>query len=244
MKPRIETVGRLTCRTIDRLTDEANPKLVFVLCHGYGASGSDLVPIGDELLDQCPDLQSHVQFVFPEAPLALDDLGLPGGRAWWPIDMVKLQLASATGRFRDLRRDRPEGLVASRERLMETIKILSERTGVPLARFVVGGFSQGAMLSTDTVLQLDENPAALVAMSGSLLNEAEWLERAKHHAGLRVLQSHGTADPILPFVAAEWLKDLLVAARANVEFIPFSGGHQIPFEVFDRIAILLSELVK
>ena len=242
MKTRIETIGRLKCRIVDRLREGTLPELVVVFCHGYGASGSDLVPIGDELLDQCPTLQGRVQFVFPEAPLSLDDVGLAGGRAWWPIDMVKLQLASATGRFRDLRQDRPEGLVDSRDRLLETLRLLSERTGVKLSRFVLGGFSQGAMLSTDTALALDGNLAALIVMSGSLLNESEWLECAPRHSGLRVLQSHGTQDPLLPFAAAEWLRDLLSAAGATVEFVPFSGGHQIPFEVFEQIALLLEGL--
>lgn len=242
MKTRLETIGRLKCRLVDNLPAGTNPGLVVVLCHGYGASGSDLVPIGEELLGQCPNLHDRVQFVFPEAPLSLDDLGLPGGRAWWPIDLVKLQLAAATGRFRDLQQRRPDGLVDSRDRLVETLRLLGERTGLTLSRFVLGGFSQGAMLSTDVALQLDVNPAALIAMSGSLLNESEWQERAPHHSGLRVLQSHGTEDPLLPFAATEWLRDLLTKAGATVEFVPFPGGHQIPFEVFERIAVLLESL--
>lgn len=242
MNTRTESVGRLKCRFVDDLPSGANPKLVVVLCHGYGASGSDLVPIGEELLDQCPQLRPGIQFVFPEAVLSLDDAGVPGGRAWWPIDMVKLQLANATGRFRDMRTECPAGLPEARERLIETLKLLSERTGVDLSRFVLGGFSQGAMLSTDTALHLDTNLAALIAMSGSLLNETEWKELAPKHAGLRVLQSHGTEDPLLPFAAAEWLRDLLTAAGASVEFVPFRGGHQIPFEVFERLSVLLGTL--
>ena len=242
VKTRIEKIGRLKCRVVDNLPDETNPELVVVLCHGYGASGSDLVPIGEELLDQSPSLHGRVQFVFPEAPLSLDDLGLPGGRAWWPIDLMKLQLAAATGRFRDLQRRRPDGLVEARDRLIETLRLLNERTGVGLSRFVLGGFSQGAMLSTDVALHLDVNPAALIALSGSLLNESEWQERAPLHPGLRVLQSHGSEDPLLPLASAEWLRDLLNGAGAAVEFVSFRGGHQIPFEVLERIAVLLESL--
>lgn len=240
----METIGRLKCRFVDDIPSGTSPDLVVVLCHGYGASGADLVPIGEELLEHCPNLRQRVQFVFPEAVLSLEDAGVPGGRAWWPIDMVKLQLANATGRFRDMRTECPVGLPEARERLIETLKLLSERTGVGLSRFVLGGFSQGAMLSTDTALHLDSNLAALVAMSGSLLNELQWRELALKHAGLRVLQSHGSDDPLLPFVAAEWLRDLLSAAGATLEFVPFRGGHQIPFEVFDRLAVLLGSLVE
>lgn len=243
MKTLVETIGRLKCRLVGDLLDGEKPHLVVVLSHGYGASGTDLVPIGQELLDQFPDLRSHVLFVFPEAPLSLDDQGIPGGRAWWPIDLMRLQVAAATGQFRQLQRDRSDAMVESRNRLIETLQVLSERWGLRLSQFVIGGFSQGAMLSVDTSLALPENVAGVVAMSGSLLNEAEWLERAPQHAGLRVLQSHGTADPLLPFDAAERLRDLLTAAGAVVDFIPFQGGHQIPFEVFDGVGEFLSSLV-
>jgi phospholipase/carboxylesterase len=242
VKSRIETIGRLKCRTVDDLAGDMKPGLVVILCHGYGASGSDLVPIGEELFGQFPQLQRRVQFVFPEAPLSLDHVGMPGGRAWWQIDLEKLQLAAATGRFREMQQRRPDGLEESRERLVETLHLIGERTGIEVSRIVVGGFSQGAMLSTDVTLHLDVNPAALIAMSGSLLNESEWQQRAPRHSGLRVLQSHGTADPLLPFASAESLRDLLTGAGAKVEFIPFQGGHQIPLEVFERIGVLLESL--
>lgn len=243
LKTQTETIGRLTCRSVDLLPDDAKPQAVVILCHGYGAPGTDLVPIGEELLHQFPELKA-VRFVFPEAPLSLDDQGIYGGRAWWPIDLVKLQIAAATGRFRNLSQDRPEGMPAARDMLRETLRLICERHQLPLSKCVVGGFSQGAMLTTETALSLDENVGALVAMSGTLTNEIEWKQRAPHHARLKVLQSHGTEDPLLPFAAAEWLRDLLSGAGASVEFISFRGGHQIPFEVFTGLAALVTSIVE
>ncbi len=242
MNQQLETLGALKCRLVDDLPEGSKPSLVVILCHGYGASGADLVPIGEELLDQIPALQDRIQFIFPEAPLSLDQLGLPGGRAWWPIDMVKLQLANATGRYREMRQECPEGLVAAREKLLQVVESVKTRTGLPLSKIVLGGFSQGAMLTTDSALHLDENVAGLIVMSGTLLSEPEWQKRAPVHRGLRVLQSHGTQDPLLPFAAAEWLRDLLKSANLRVEFIPFRGGHQIPMEVFEGIATFLQGL--
>jgi phospholipase/carboxylesterase len=174
--------------------------------------------------------------------LSLDEQGLYGGRAWWEIDLVKLQLAAATGHFRDLSQDRPEGLSAATDMLQETLYLFCKQNELALSKCVLGGFSQGAMLATETALSLPENIAALVAMSGTLLNETEWKKRAPLHAGLRVLQSHGTQDPLLPFAAAEWLRDLMSSAGVKVDFVPFEGGHQIPFEVFQRLAALLATL--
>ncbi len=239
---RIETIGRLKCRIIDRLPVNAKPHVIVVLCHGYGASGSDLVPIADELFDEFRQLEDRIAFVFPEAPLTLDESGLPGGRAWWAIDIFKLQLAVATGRFREMRTSQPAGLSEARELLTETVTQICKQYGLQVSQLVLGGFSQGAMLTTETTLHLDQNPAALVAMSGTLLNETVWRSLAPNHKGLRVLQSHGTHDPILPYEAAEDLQKLLIESGADVEFIRFAGEHQIPFQVLERFGELLKGL--
>ncbi len=97
------------------------------------------------------------------------------------------------------------------------------------------------MLATDLTLQLDDNPAGLVILSGTMLNEDVWLDRAKHHKGLRVFQSHGTDDPILPFGAAESLRDMLGESGASIEFLSFDGGHEIPFPVLNRLGDFLRE---
>jgi phospholipase/carboxylesterase len=243
MKLRTEAINGLQCHIADGLSDGAVPRAVVVLCHGYGASGTDLVPLGQMLLRQ-PKMSSSVQFLFPEAPLSLESLGMPDGRAWWPIDMRRLQMAAALGTFRDLRNDCPENLPVVREMLLGLIRQWSERSGVAISRFVLGGFSQGSMLATDVTLQLDENPAGLVILSGTLLNENVWRERAPHHKALRVLQSHGTNDPILPFSAAGSLRDLLDQAGADVEFLPFAGGHEIPNMVLDRFGTFLRESIE
>jgi phospholipase/carboxylesterase len=240
----IETVevGGLSCCVVDALPAGVAPQMVVVLCHGFGASGTDLVPFGPELIESSPTLAERVQFVFPAAPLDLAEFGMPGGRAWWLLDMAKLQRAMTTGEFRDLRAEHPEGLDFARERLLAVIAEWSERTGVPLSRFVLGGFSQGSMLATETTLHLNENPAGLIVLSGTLLNEAVWRERVSLRAGLTVLQSHGQSDPILPFIAAEWLRDMLTDAGASVEFLPFRGGHAIPMPVIERVLALLERL--
>jgi len=235
-----ETINGLTCHIADNLANGMQPRCVVVLCHGYGAPGTDLVPLGQMLLRQ-PKLSGAVQFLFPEAPLSLEDLGMPEGRAWWPLDMRRLQMAAALGTFRDLRKDCPAELPVAREKLLGLIRQWSERTGVPLTRFVLGGFSQGSMLATDVTLQLDENPAGLVILSGTLLNEDVWVERAPHHKTLRVLQSHGTHDPILPFAAAGSLRDMLNHAGIDVEFLSFAGGHEIPHAVLDRFGTFVRE---
>lgn len=240
MNLRTEKIGGLNCHILDELPSGTTPRTVVVLCHGYGAPGSDLIPIGQLILKQ-PKLSGSVQFMFPEAPISLDSVGLYGGRAWWPIDMQRLQLATALGNFRELQRDSPPELATARKKLLDLIQQWSEKSQVPLNHFILGGFSQGSMLATDVTLQLDTNPAGLIILSGTLLNEETWRERAPRHKTLRVLQSHGTDDPILPFAAAGALRDALQHAGIDVEFISFEGGHEIPFEVLNRVGAFVRD---
>lgn len=222
--------GPLNTRVVEDTARPGPPALVVVLCHGFGAPGDDLVGLGAELARGIGAAASHVRFVFPEAPIALDNVPF-GGRAWWHIDMMALQRALERGEARKMADEVPEGLAPARQKLRACIDAVLKDSGVPMSRLVLGGFSQGAMLSTDVTLHLEEAPAALFVLSGALLNQTEWRRRAPSRRGLRVLQSHGTGDPILPFAGAEALKGVLEGAGLGVDFIQFRGGHTIGAEV-------------
>ncbi len=77
------------------------------------------------------------------------------------------------------------------------------------SKLVIGGFSQGAMLATDVALRSDIPLAGLCLFSGTLIAEQEWVVSAPNRRGLRVSLSHGQSDAILPFTAAERLRDFL-----------------------------------
>jgi phospholipase/carboxylesterase len=232
----------LNCHVIDALPTGASPSLAVILSHGYGAPADDLAPIGAELLETDSAIKRNVRFYFPAAPLDLGPSGLPGGRAWWPLDMQRLVLAAQTNRWDGLRTEIPAGLTAARERLTALIDAVREETALPLSQIVLGGFSQGAMLTTDVALRLPEPAAALCLASGSLIAEPEWSQLAPKQKPLRVLLSHGRQDPILPFFGAEGLRDLLVKSGHEVEFIPFNGGHTIPWAVLQAFSELLTGL--
>ena len=224
----------------------ARPELAVVLCHGFGAPGTDLVPLASELLQRQPALAPRVRFVFPAAPLTLADFGWGEARAWFPIDLeaqIALRASGEAARAQ-LRAQVPEGLAQARRQLASCLEAVSQTSGLSPGRIVLGGFSQGAMVSTDLALRADEAPAALVILSGILLAEAEWRARAPRRKGLRVLQSHGRSDPILPYADGEALRDLLVQAGLQVEFVPFDGPHTIAWQALDRLGALLASLLK
>lgn len=232
----------LDCTVVDNLPAGAEPELALILCHGFGAPGTDLVPLAREIFSLDDMLAEKLRFYFPAAPLVLDQFGLVGGRAWWHLDIEQLAAAVEQGNLRILRDEHPDGLDEASEQLQSLIEEVRHATGLPLSRFILGGFSQGAMLATDVALHLDAPPAGLGIFSGSLLCEDQWREAAQSRGTLDVFQSHGRHDPLLPFQAAEWLRDLFTDAGFRVDFIPFDGMHEIPPVALRRFTALLGTL--
>lgn len=200
---------------------------VIVLLHGWGAPGDDLVPLGQEI-----DAPRGTRYVFPEAPLPLP-MGFGDSRGWWMLDLEKRQREIAAGRARDLSRKVPEGLAEARAKVIALFDELERRKGAK--QIVLGGFSQGAMLACDVALHIGKPLAGLVMLSGTLLAADEWTPLMPKRKGLRVFQSHGSADPLLPVFMAEQLRDLLMQAGLFVEWVGFRGGHEIPGIVLDKL---------
>jgi phospholipase/carboxylesterase len=210
-----------------------------VLLHGFGAPGDDLVALAQYI--PLPAPAARVRFVFPEAPIELG--GLYGdSRAWWRLDLARLEQDLRTNAVRDRRGEVPEGLTEARTHVTNLLDALKARYSLDDSKLVLGGFSQGAMLSLDVALHRSTPPAALILMSGTLINEAEWRPLYSKLAGVPVLQSHGRADSLLPFMVAEILRDDLTAAGAKVQFIPFNAGHEIPPPVLSEAGKLLAQL--
>jgi phospholipase/carboxylesterase len=190
-----------------------------VLMHGFGAPGNDLVPLARVL-----SMPSPVRWVFPAA---LTQLEMPfiDARAWWMIDIARLEHAIASGEERDFAREEPVGLAEANAHI---VKLLDE---LAAPRVVLGGFSQGAMLALDVALRSQRPLAGLCLLSGTLLCEDVWTPLFDRLRDIPVFQSHGSVDPLLPFSAAQRLHELLLAARVDVDWIAFRGGHEIPNEV-------------
>lgn len=192
---------------------------VVVLLHGFGAPGFDLVDLGSML-----DVPDEVRFVFPEAPLALD---AGPGRAWWMLDMALFE-ARARGERVDRSGDVPESLDARCRQLSGLLDAVQKELKVGMDRVVLGGFSQGSMLACDYALQAAHKPAGLMLLSSTLIALPRWQPGFASLAGVKVFQSHGQRDPILPFDDAERLRTLLTDASAAVQFTQFPGGHELP----------------
>ncbi len=223
----------------------APPVFCTILCHGFGAPGTDLVPLGPDLAAMCPEQAGRTLFVFPQGPLDLAAMGMPGARAWWMIDIERFQRAVGNPeKMARFRHEIPSGMPESCQSVRRMLADIERETGIPAGRTILGGFSQGSMVATDTALRLPQAAAGLCVFSGSLIAEDEWRSLAAKRGSLPVLQSHGYFDPILPFAGAEALRDMLTQASLPVDFLAFEGPHTIPFEALERLADLMRRVFR
>jgi phospholipase/carboxylesterase len=210
---------------------------VVILLHGFGAPGDDLVSLADVL-----HVPASTRFVFPEGPLSLS-FGPRDARAWWLIDMARIAADQAAGRIRDLSNEIPKGLAPARETMLAFLKEVEQKFGADPRKTVLGGFSQGAMLSCDVMLRTTQPYAGLIQLSGTLLAIQEWAPLLQKRKGLPVFQSHGMQDELLPYVGAERLRDTLIQAGLSVEWHSFRGGHEIPRTVLQRLGPFITKAV-
>lgn len=228
---RMEKLGGLTVRATggtDGRGGGHGPLLV--LLHGFGAPGDDLVALGEYM-----DVPTGTRFFFPEAPISIP-MGFGDSRAWWMIDMARIQADRAAGKIRDISGEEPRGMPEARERMRLFLDDLHKKFGVEPSRTILGGFSQGAMLSCDALLHSQQPYAGLVQLSGTLVAQQEWSPLLAKRKGVPVFQSHGTQDPILAYVMAERLRDEFSHAGLKVEWMPFRGGHEIPEPVLRQLS--------
>jgi len=215
------TLGALSAITVgDPLADVA-----VVVLHGREMQGSDLAPFAHSL-------GATAYFVFPDAPL-------PSARArtWWPVDSEARLRRLASGPA-ELSQMDPPGRAEARA-LLDDLLAAIDRPG---RRVVLVGFSQGGMLAMDYVLHGGRRPAALVLLSSTRIALADWQPRAAVLVELPILVAHGRADAELAFSAGEQLRDFAIAAGAQVTWLPFEGGHELPLVVWRALRKLLREL--
>ncbi len=223
------------------LTPAIAPKEVrrtIILLHGYGAPGTDLVGLAQSIR-----VRAGTQFVFLQAPHTLDGLGGPHApRAWWNIDMMALQAARLGKKFDELAAQEPQGLDEVRDTLSGALSELERNHGLVYEETILGGFSQGAMLSCDWALRSSKKLAGLIQFSGTVICEEAWKTAMKERRALPVFQSHSPDDQVLPFALAERLQAQMIEAGMEHTFVPFRGGHGIAPPVLHGVSEFINAL--
>ncbi len=233
-------VGRLNCAVVH--SGQA-AKAVAILCHGFGAPGDDLLGLAGELLES-RESQEPVELIFPQGLISLEDQGFAEGRAWWQLSIQRLIQAMESGQYELIREESPAGIEEASSAIKELVEDSLIRNGLTAQQLLLGGFSQGAMLSMECACNaLASPPGGLVLYSGCLIRERQWKPLASRLAQTKILQSHGTMDMILPLQTGLWLYELLQSSGCEVDFIRFQGPHTIPWDAIEKTTALLDSLI-
>lgn len=194
---------------------------LLVLFHGRGADERDLFPLLDLL-----DPGRRLLGVTPRGPLHLP----PGGAHWYAVKEIGYPDPAT---FADT--------YALASRWLDAV---AAETGVGWERTILGGFSQGAVMTYALGLGAGRRrPAGLVALSG-FMPTAPGFELDLSSPLPRVAIGHGVLDPV---ISVDWGRDArrrLEEAHADLVYLETPGmGHSIDPELLRRLPAWISETI-
>ena len=182
-----------------------DPEGALVLFHGRGADEHDLFPLLDVL-----DPERRLVGATPQGPLSLP----PGGAHWYAI--------------RALGYPDPGTFTPTYELASDWLDAFAESTGVPASRTVLGGFSQGAVMTYALGLGASRpRPAGLIALSGFVPTVEGFEVDLESEPKPRVAIGHGVYDAV---IGVEWgrrARGTLEAAGFPVTYREYPLPHTI-----------------
>ncbi len=180
----------------------SEPQGALILFHGRGADEDDLYSLLDIL-----DPERRLLGVTPRGPLALP----PGGAHWYVV--------------RQIGHPDAQTFVEMYRRVSTWLDALAQDTGIAPERTVLGGFSQGAVMSYALGLGSDRpRPAAILALSGFIptVPGAGFIPTVPgfvldlDRLLPPIAIGHGTHDPIITVDFARRAREVLTRAGADV----------------------------
>lgn len=153
----------------------------------------------------------------------------------WLVVNVRAPYTHTNGKYRWYELDRSKQPIHNVEeagnslQLIETlIQQLIKKYDVDTNRIVVGGFSQGGIMSYSMGLSNPDLIKGVAVFSGVLTEDLhEDFINENDQIDLNVFISHGSKDPVLPFPKAKMTKPLLEEKGCTVTFVPDEVIHTI-----------------
>jgi phospholipase/carboxylesterase len=199
------------------------PAWSVIWLHGLGADGHDFEPIVPELVE---DDWPALRFVFPHAPVRA--VTINNGvrmRAWY--DILGLEIAQ--------RQD--ETGVRESVRLVQELIARENARGVPSARIVIAGFSQGGAIALAAALRHAEALAGVVALSTYLpIAESTGAERSAANRAIPVFMAHGSLDPVVGHALGLMSRGYLETLGYQVDWHSYSMPHSVCAEEIEDLA--------
>lgn len=191
---------------------------VVILLHGRGASAADIIRLGDSLVSSDA---KDVAFLAPQAT----------NSTWYPVSgfLPQDQLAPWL-----------ESSLLVIDEIIDTIT----NAGIPDVKIVLGGFSQGAMLSLEYASRGRRKIGGVIAFSGSIIGPVDDPYKLTGDVtGLPMFIGCGTNDSWIPANAAQNSAKLFSDGGANVDLRIYEGmEHMINEDEVEGAAALIAKV--
>ncbi|MDD2839767.1 MAG: hypothetical protein PHY80_01380 [Rickettsiales bacterium] len=189
-------------------------KNIFILLHGYSSNAEDLFSLGMQFRDLLP----NTAIISVNAPVKCEMQG--DGYQWFSLKTMNL--------FSILKE------IKTSQRLLNTfIDEQLKRFNLTNSNLILGGFSQGAILSLYTGLRRTPAPLAVLSFSGMLTDTVDTLKK-EIQSKPKIFLCHGTADTMVPYNNLERTEKILREFDIDYDSNSIQGmGHTIDAECIE-----------
>ena len=189
---------------------KAKPKNAVILCHGYGGDGKDISILASYWKIHLPE----TIFICPDAPEKC--AASPSGFQWFDLlDQAPEQILS-------------KSLVAEMK-LNKLIDDVKEKYNLLANQIIIGGFSQGCMISLQTGIKRKDKINSIIGYSGKII-DTEHL-RKNIVSRPNVILMHGDIDQVVTIDGLLEAKDFFAKNNYEIETKIFKNcEHRIPTE--------------
>ena len=186
------------------------PKNAVILCHGYGGDGNDISILANYWRSYLPD----TIFICPDAPEKCT--ASPSGFQWFDLmDQTAEQVLT-------------KSLVAERK-LNKLIDEVKKYNHLESNQIIIGGFSQGCMITLQTGIKRKDKINSIIGYSGRIID----IDHLSKNMNSRpnIILMHGDIDQIVTVDSFLEAKDFFGKNNYEIETKIFKNcEHRIPIE--------------
>jgi phospholipase/carboxylesterase len=188
---------------------------LLILMHGYGSSGDDLIPVGLSIKQLLP----NTAIIFANAPIPCEN---GSGFQWFSMRTMNL--------FTILKEIKRSHILIS-----HLVKEQLERFNLSTNNLILGGFSQGAMMTMFNGLRSTDKYMALLCFSGMMPDTFETISK---EIGSKpdVCLIHGNMDNVVPYDSMSKAEEMLRELDVPFKSYTIDGMmHEINYEALDKV---------